>query len=475
MPTAPPLTLSSAAGRRLLAACVAGSGMVFLDGTIANVALPRIGQDMHASLAQLQWVINAYTLTLAGLIIVGGSLGDRLGRKRVYVWGVWAFALASAAVAASPTAGLLIAARLVQGVAAALLTPGSLAILQSSFAQGDRLRAIGAWSGMLGAATAAGPVVGGFFVSIDWRLGFLINVPLALVVLWLLRPAPETRDEGAAGGLDVPGMLLAPTALAGLTWALTGWGDPASVPGGRTGVLAAAGVAALAAVAFVLAERRGAHPMLPLSIFSSRAFSAVNLATLFVYAGFTGAGLFLTLFLQTTAGYSPLAAGAATVPVSLVMLGLSGYFGGVANRRGPRGPMVAGMLTVAAALLWLGFAPSRPNYPVHLLPPLLLQGLGMSLLVSPLTGVALAAAPERYSGIASGVSNAVSRTAGLIAVAALPLLVGLSGAQYAQPAAVALAFSSTMGWCAGALVMGAAITLWGLRGYRAPAPEGSDA
>nr|WP_255427424.1 MFS transporter [Yimella sp. cx-51] len=450
------LRLNEPAGRRLLVTAVAGSGMVFLDGTVANVALPKIGDELDADLAGLQWVINGYTLTLAAFILVGGSLGDRLGRKRVFAWGTAGFALTSVMVAVAPTIETLVAARLLQGLAAALMTPGSLALLQASFHPDDRMKAIGAWTGMLGIATAGGPVLGGWLVDIDWRIAFWINLPLSAVVLWLLRSAPESRSSEASGRYDYAGLILAPVALAGITWALTAWPDDHTP--------AAAIIGGLAAGGFVIAQRRGSHPMTPPDLFGSRVFTAINVVTLFVYAALAGSMFFLAVYLQVSAGWSPLEAGAATVPVSIVMLLLASWFGGYGTRHGARTPMLAGCLVLAAGLALLALAPDQPDYLVHILPGVLLQGLGLSMLVAPLTGTVLAAVPDSRSGVASGINNAVSRTAGLLAVAALPLMVGLTGDQYRVPHLVADAYRSAMWWCALWVLAGAALTVIGLPG-----------
>lgn len=452
------LTLDSAPGRRLLAAAVLGSGIAFLDGTVVNVALPRMGQELDASLAGLQWVINGYTLTLAALILVGGSLGDQLGRRRVFAWGIAGFALTSALCALAPNIQMLVAARLLQGVAAALLTPGSLALLQASFEPKDRMRAIGAWTGMLGIATAGGPVLGGWLVGYSWRWAFAINLPLAAITLLLLRGAPESRDEPARAGRDRAGILLAPLSLAGITWSLTAWPE-----GGATvSTVGAAVVGIAAAAAFVVVERRSAAPMVPPELFTDRVFSLINLVTLFVYAALTGSMVFIAIFLQTTAGWTPLAAGAATVPISAVMLVLASRFGGVATRRGPRLPMVSGAVVLAGGLILLARVPQEPGFLLDVLPGMLGMGLGLSMLVAPLTGTVLAAAPDSRAGVASGINNAISRTAGLLAVAALPLLVGLSGRAYADPGAVADAYRAAMWWCVGLVAAGAVLTVVGL-------------
>lgn len=458
------LAVREPAGRRLLATTVLGSGMGFLDGTIANVALPHIGDDLHADLAGLQWVINGYTLSLASLILLGGSLGDRLGRKRVYGWGVAGFAIASALVGLSPTIGVLVAARILQGVAAAALTPGSLALIQSSFRHEDRMRAVGAWTGTLGVATAAGPVVGGWLVGIDWRLAFWINVPLAAIVLVLLRSAPESREDGESHQTDWRAVVLAPLSLAGITWGLTAWPDS----GASVSTVVSLVVGIVAAVVFVLCELREEHPMVPPKIFASRDFSVINVVTLFVYAALSGSMLFLAIFLQVSAGWSPLEAGAATVPVSVVMFFLASRFGALATKFGARVLMVGGAAVLAVGFAWLASAPNDAAYLSQILPGVVIMGLGLSMLVAPLTGTVLAAVQDSQSGLASGINNAVSRTAGLVAVAALPLVTGLSGTAYQDPEAVGDAYRSAMWWCVVLVVVGGVLTLVGLR-RRTPA------
>jgi len=457
------LAMREPAGRRLLATTVLGSGMGFLDGTIANVALPHIGDDLHADLAGLQWVVNGYTLSLASLILLGGSLGDRLGRKRVYGWGVAGFAIASAMVGLSPTIGVLVAARILQGVAAAALTPGSLALIQSSFRHEDRMRAVGAWTGTLGIATAGGPVVGGWLVGVDWRLAFWINVPLAAIVLVLLRSAPESRKPGDSDEIDWWAVVLAPTALAAITWSLTEW--PGS--GASATTVVTLGVGIVAGVAFVLCELREAHPMVPPGIFASRDFSVINAVTLFVYAALSGSMLFLAIFLQVSAGWTPLEAGAATVPVSVVMLVLAARFGGLATKFGARPLIGGGTGVLALGFALLAVAPDDASYLTQILPGVVVMGLGLSMLVAPLTGTVLAAVHDSQSGLASGINNAVSRTAGLVAVAALPLVTGLSGTAYQDPEAVGHAYRAAMWWCVALVGGGGLLTVIGLR--RGPA------
>lgn len=453
------LSMGTRRGRLVLTTTILGSGVAMLDGSIVNVALTRIGADLGADLSGLQWVVNAYALTLAALILLGGSLGDRFGRARVYAIGIGGFGVASVACAIAPTMGTLIAARAVQGVAAAMLVPGSLAILQASFRRSDRMAAIGAWTGLLGVAAASGPVVGGWLVDLNWRWAFWLNVPLtAAVVALTVRVVPESSNAGASHRFDVAGVLLAVTGLGAVTYALTIAPDR---PGLLPWAIGAVGLTATAG--FVLVERRSRHPMVPPRLFADRVFTAINIVTLLVYAGLGAALLFLVLFLQVTGGWSALAAGASTLPLSIIMLVLASRFGALATAHGPRIYMITGTLVAAAGFVLLGFAPREPSYAAHVLPGISLVGLGLSMLVAPLTGTVLAAAPDELSGTASGVNNAVSRTAGLLAVAALPPLVGLSGAAYSDPSAMASGYRAAMWICAGLVAAGSVITAVGLR------------
>ena len=458
------LRLDQRRGRFTLATTVLGTSMAFLDGTVVNIALPTIGRELHANLAGLQWVVNAYSLTLASLILLGGSLGDRFGRRRLYLVGVIAFSAASLGCALSPTVVVLAVVRALQGVAAALMVPGSLAILQSSFEPGERMRAIGAWTGLAGVATAAGPLVGGWLVGIDWRLVFWINIPIGIAVVALGRACvPESVNPHASRHLDPAGVVLAALGLAGLTWSLTavpdrGWSAPVLAVG-VAGVLCLGG--------FVLVEGRVTAPMVPLTMFASRTFSVVNAVTLAVYAALGGALFFLVIFLQVTAGWSPLAAGASTLPISITMLLLSSRFGALGTRIGPRPLMAGGTLLSAAGFVLLSRIPVHPSYLTDVLPGLVVFSVGLSMTVAPLTGTVLAAAPDELAGTASGVNNAIAQTARLLAVAALPLAVGLSGREYASPVLLAPAYRSAMLVCAGMLVAAAVLTQVGLRAHEA--------
>jgi len=432
-------------GRGLLAAVVLGGAIAFLDSTVVNVALPSIGADLDASFAQLQWVVTGYTLTLAAFILVGGSLGDRVGRRRVYVWGIAGFAVTSLLCALAPTADLLVAARLLQGVAGALLTPGSLAVIQASFRPADRGRAIGTWAGIGAVAPALGPPLGGFLAEIDWRLVFLINLPVAALALVLTaRYVPESKDPDAARGLDWAGAVLGVVALGTLTVALVGEGgdEGGDVPAAI--VPAAAVVAVTSGAAFVWWQRRAADPMVPPSLWANRTFSIANLLTLAVYAALSGLFFFLALQLQTSLGYRPVAAGAAVLPSSLMLLLFSSRAGDLATRTGPRFPLLVGPLVAAVGVTLLAFVSAGDSYPAHVLPGVLLFGAGLALLVAPLTTTVLAAAPDRLTGTASGVNNAISRAGGLLAVAALPTLVGLGAQDYADPEALTAGYRTAM-------------------------------
>ncbi len=431
-----------------MAAATLGSGLTLLDGTVVNVALRTIGDDLDASLSQLQWITNGYLLSLASLVLIGGSLGDRLGRRRVFIIGTIWFALASLMCGLAPTAEVLIAARVLQGIGGALLTPGSLAMIQGAFRDEDRSRAIGAWSGLGGIAAALGPLVGGLLIEhASWRWIFLINLPLAALTVWLaLHWVPETRDPRAHGRFDLGGAALAALALAGVTWALTDAGGPA------TGW--AAGVGLLAAVAFVVWERRVPDPMVHLGLFAERTFSAANAMTLVVYAALGAILFFLVLQLQTVGGYTPLQAGLSTLPITACMLLLAARGGALAQRIGPRIPMTVGPVVMATGTLWLLGVGPDVTWWRDVAPGLTVFGLGLALMVAPLTATVLAAAPDGGAGIASGINNAVARAGSLLAVAALPMAVGLAGNDYRDPTRLDPAYGSAMIACAVLLVVG---------------------
>ncbi|GAB2863833.1 MFS transporter [Streptomyces deserti] len=461
----PDVRLASPQGRWILLTTVLGSGMVLVDSTVVNVALPRIGRDLDADLAALQWTVNAYLVTLAGLILLGGALGDRFGRRRVFVVGVVWFAVASLLCGLAPNAGVLVAARALQGVGGALLTPGSLALIQASFHPDDRGRAVGLWSGFGGIGAAVGPFVGGWLVDgPGWRWVFLLNVPLALLCVPVaLRHVPESdagtslaREAESGGGrahgrFDVLGAALGALALALVTYALIEAQD------GSLLVVGSAVAGLVAAVAFGYVERRRPDPMMPLDIFASRQFTAVNLVTLCVYAAFGGFFFLGALQLQVVVGYSALAAGTALLPTTVLMLFLSARSGELADRIGPRIPLTVGPLLCAGGMLLMLRVGSGASYVGDVLPALLVLGLGMVALVAPLTATVLGSVDTARAGLASGINNAAARAAGLVAVAALPLLAGMGAEAYRVPAAFDDAFRRAMVWCAGVLVVGALV------------------
>jgi EmrB/QacA subfamily drug resistance transporter len=431
--------------------------MAFLDGTVVNVALPDIGRDLGAGTSALQWILNGYLLTLASLILLGGSLGDRYGRRRVFVLGVLLFTVASLLCAIAPGVELLIGARMLQGVGGALLTPGSLALIEASFRPGDRARAIGAWSGLGGVATALGPLLGGYLIgAVSWRAIFLINLPIGILVAWAAgRHVPETRDASASGPVDLRGATLAALGLAGTTYALI------EAPGeGATALVLAAGAGGLLALAaFFALERRSPNPMLPLEIFRSRQFSAANGVTFVVYAALGGFFFLLVSFLQISMGYTPVEAGAASLPVTLLMLAFSARAGALAQRIGARLPLTVGPLVVALGLLMMARIDPGDGYLTTILPAVIVFGAGLTLVVAPVTATVLAAADTRHSGIASGVNNAVARVAGLLAVAVLPAIAGLSSDSFYDPAKMTHGFHVGMVVCA-VLAAGGGILAW---------------
>jgi EmrB/QacA subfamily drug resistance transporter len=412
--------------RLTLIACILGSGIATLDGSVVNVALPTIQRALGGGLAAQQWVVNGYLLTLGSLILVGGSLGDLYGQRRTFALGVTGFGVASLGCALAPTIGWLVAARAVQGIASALLTPASLAVIVNTFPESERGAAIGAWTAWGTIAVVIGPLVGGELLAIaSWRWIFVINVPLVVVCVALIRMAipPSAPHMRSGRSVDVPGALLGASGLAGLVFALIeqprlGWSSPGVlVPLLGGGVLLAG---------FVWRESRARDPMLPLRLFAQRNFSAGNIETFSMYAGLSIVFFFLIIFLQQIGGYSPLKSGLTTVPVTAVTFLLSRRFGRLADRYGPRLFMGAGPLVCAAGLMLLQRVGVHISYWRDVLPALLLFALGLSITVAPLTAAVLADATGDDSGIASGVNNAVARVAGLMGTAAVGAAVSAS-------------------------------------------------
>lgn len=466
--------------RLTLIATILGSSIVFVDGTVVNVALPALREDLGATLAEQQWIVEAYLLLLGSLVLVGGSLGDLFGRRAVFIAGVVGFGVTSLLCAIAPSAEVLIAARALQGVAGALLVPSSLAIITSTFEEGERAAAIGSWTAWTSAAIAVGPPLGGFLVDVtSWRAVFALNVPLVLACLWAARPMGRCPGESGRR-VDVVGGTLCALGLGGPVLALiqqptAGWGAPEVVLG------LAGGAAVL--LAFVWWERRHPDPMLPLGIFRARNFAVGNLATLVVYAGLGASMFFLALFLQQVGGYSALGAGLAGLPVTVLMVGLARRFGALSERFGPRLFMGAGPIVGGGGLLLLLIADERPDYVSEVLPGVVVFGVGLSMTVSPLTATVLAGAERQHAGIASGVNNAIARVAGLLAIAVVGVVVaGAAGdadeaLRLHDPQSVE-AFGQGVLLCGALLIAGGIVSLVGIqnpRGRQEAAPSGSAA
>ncbi len=404
--------------RLTLIATILGSTVVFLDSTVVNVALPAISEGLDVGLAGQQWVVEAYTLALVSLLLVGGSLGDQFGRRKVFVIGLVGFGATSILCAVAPSEEFLIGARALQGIAGALLVPGSLAIVASTFEGEARGKAVGMWTAWTGIATVVGPAGGGALIGISsWRAIFWVNIPvIAATVMLTLHSVEESRDEDAFLGIDWAGIALSAIGLGGPTFALIeqpsrGWSDPVVWLPMLVGILSFG--------LFILREAKARHPMLPLWLFKIRNFWVTNVTTLSTYAGLIGGLFFVGLYLQQVVGYSPLEAGLATTPISILMFFLSPRFGRIASGTGPRAPMTAGPIVGGLGLLLLLRVDTSASYLADVLPGLLVFGVGLSATVAPLTATVLDSVDEHRVGIASGVNNGVSRVAGLLAIAIL--------------------------------------------------------
>ncbi|MGH2799052.1 MAG: MFS transporter, partial [Thermoleophilaceae bacterium] len=433
--------------RLILVAAILGTTVVTVDSTVVNVALPAIEDDLGGGLAGQQWTANAYLVTLGSLLLIGGSLGDIFGERRVFALGVGAFGATSLACALAPTIEILVAARALQGVAGALLTPAALAVIVANFAPDERGKAVGAWTAWGGIGTVLGPLIGGQLVdSASWRWIFAINVPIVVgTLLLILRVVPQARERDPDARVDFVGALLCAFGLAGMTFGLIeqplrGWGDPVVAVPLIGGAFLFAG--------FLLWEARTPHPMLPLTLFRRHNFAFGNIETFAMYGGLGLLFFFLVLFLQQVAGYSALAAGTSSLPVTILMFALSTRFGALADRYGPRFFMGVGPLVTAVGLALFLRLDEDVNYLTDLLPGLVVFGLGLSMTVAPLTSTVLADADESNAGIASGVNNAIARVAGLVAIAAVGAVVAASferrlddevGAQASQRPEVAAA------------------------------------
>jgi EmrB/QacA subfamily drug resistance transporter len=493
-PQAAPATAECPAPDRpfVLAATILASAMAFIDGSVVTIALPVLQRDLGAGLAELQWVVNGYTLFLGALILIGGAAGDRLGRRRVFVWGIAVFAAASLACALAPGAPALIAARAVQGVGAALMVPQSLAIIAASFPAEVRGRAIGTWAGASAITTALGPAVGGLLIdTLGWRSAFWINLPLSVAAVWLaLRYVRESRAEAEPGPLDVAGAALAVAACGLATLGLTRLAEPETA-GPAAGLLIAAG--AVAGVLFVGAERRAAAPLVPLALFRVRTFAGANVMTLFLYGALTGVMFLLPFELIGRRGLTAAEVGLTLMPLGLIIGLLARRMGALADRIGARPLLVGGSVLVALAAA--GLAAGADGFVAGVAAPVVVLSAGMAMVVAPLTTVVMNAAPDRLSGAASGVNNAASRVAGLFAVALVGALAALVfGAAAGSPearfgifpepgtraaAAVAEAFGAAyaagMAACAAMAVLAAGVALWSLPADRAADVDFSDA
>ena len=465
----PDKAVKSTAGRWILAASILGSGAVFLEGSVVSVAMPAIGRDLGLGMAGLQWVMNGYLLTLSALMLFGGALGDRGSRPRVFALGLIGFAVSSVCCGLAPNIALLIAARVVQGIAGALVVPNSLALLETTFHGEARGAAIGKWSAWSGASTALGPFAGGWLVdAASWRFVFFSIVPFAVAAAWIAfrhATAAEKSTKGqSSSSLDYAGAVLATLGLAGVVGALIAGPDA-----GFTSPLVLASLIAglLLLGGFVFVESRAQTPLLPLDVFGHREFVAANLNTLFVYASLNGLFFLLMLQLQNGLHYSAVVAGASLLPVNALLLLISPRSGHLAERIGARIPMAAGSLIAAVGMLLFTRVKPGASYVTTLLPALIVFGIGLGLLVAPLTTVALRSLGEKRAGIASGVNNAAARLAGLLATAAIPVAAGLAGSRRPSGTALAGAFTRAMVICAALCGVGAIVAATMISGKKA--------
>ncbi len=449
-----PVEVRSTRGRGVLLATVLGSGLSFLDGLVVNVALPKMDESLKLGVTGFQWTVSGYLMTLSALLLVGGSLGDIFGRRKIYIVGIALFTLSSLACGLAPNAHTLVIARLLQGAAGALMVPASLAIIQASFVEVDRGRAIGLWTGLASIFTAGGPFVGGAFVTyVSWRWAFFINVPLGVAAVWAtLNYVPESRSDDETRRLDLVGAALAGCFLAGITyWAIEGSGSTSRGPM----IFGLTGIAAL--FALVVFERRTRHPMLPPSLFKAAQFNWVNLCTLIFYGAFVSGVTLSGVRLQTELGYDALEAGIAGLPVSFEMILLAGRFGALAQRIGARIPMTVGPAIVAVGLVGLSQLDAGRGYWTFVFPLMLLWGFGLSMTVAPLTAAALAAADQRHVGVASAFNNAAASVGRSLAIALIPALAGMGGAASLSGAAFDNGYEKALLISAGLAAIAAAL------------------
>jgi EmrB/QacA subfamily drug resistance transporter len=463
------LTLAGSAGRWLLVATVLGSGMALLDTTMVIVALPAIGRTVGGGLSTQQWVLDAYLITLAGFVLLGGALGEVVGHGRVFLAGAVAFGVTSAVCGVAPTSAVLIVARLFQGAAASLLVPGALALVSTSFSGEERGRAIGAWSGISGLATVIGPLLGGLLVDhAGWRWVFLVNIPLAAAAVAAAihhLPLRELRSTALGEHLDLGGAL---TAAAGLGLLVCGLIEARNLGTPLTAGAVVLGLALL--VAFAVIESRRERPLLPLSLFAIRGFAVANLTTLLVYGALSSALFLVVLELQQVTGYSALASGAAIFPITLLLFLLSPRLGGLVSRMGSRRLITLGPVVAALGLALFLRVSASASYLTVVLPAAVVFGIGLALTAAPLTTTILGAVPSTRAGIASGVNNAVTRVAGLLAVAAVPLAAGLTSATDDAGSGFTSGFHHAMLISAVLCLLGAVVSFVGLRPVRHPAP-----